>query len=40
MNNENTFELRNVEKDKLWEALEHVIYNPHSILNIRLSSKK
>ncbi|WP_375703529.1 hypothetical protein [Bartonella sp. AD13SXNS] len=30
MINESTFELSNVERDKLWEALGHVIYDPYS----------
>ncbi|WP_281280242.1 hypothetical protein [Bartonella massiliensis] len=29
MINENTFELSNVERDKFWEALDHVIYDPY-----------
>ncbi len=29
MINENTFELSNGERDNLWEALDHVIYDPY-----------
>ncbi len=29
MINENTFEFSNVERDKLWEALDHAIYDPY-----------
>ncbi len=29
MINENTFELSNVERDNLWEALDHIIYDPY-----------
>lgn len=37
MINENTFELSNVERDNLWEALDHIIYVHTVVLNIRLS---
>ncbi|WP_330167823.1 hypothetical protein [Bartonella grahamii] len=30
MINENTFELSNGERDNLWEALDHIIYDPYS----------
>ncbi|CDO49152.1 hypothetical protein BM1374166_01484 [Bartonella tribocorum] len=40
MINENTFELRNVERDKLWKALDHVIYDPYGGTEYSLELKK
>ncbi len=40
MINENTFELNNGERDKLWEASDHVIYDPYSGIEYSVELKK
>ncbi|WP_281279024.1 hypothetical protein [Bartonella mastomydis] len=40
MINENTFELSNGERNKLWETLDHAIYDPYGGIEYSVELKK